>query len=86
MGVEEHPIKCLLEQRKLAHLGKEIFLRVVSLFMLELEIVAQLSIMQCKLLFNYRSIFYSNFYKNIYVNRRVENFSVTVLVLVKYKG
>lgn len=32
MGVEEHPIKCLLEQRKLAHLGKEIFLRVVSIY------------------------------------------------------
>jgi len=48
--------------------------------------VAQLSIMQCKLLFNYRNVFYSNFYKKIYVNRRVENFSVAVLVLVKYKG
>lgn len=48
--------------------------------------VAQLSIMQGKLLFNYRNVFYRKFCKNIYLNSEVKNFSVTVLVLVKYKG
>lgn len=32
MGVKEHPINCLLDQRKIAHLGKEIFLRVVCIY------------------------------------------------------
>jgi len=47
--------------------------------------VAQLRIIQCKLLLNYRNVFYRNFCKNIYLNR-IEDFSVTVSVLVKYKG
>ena len=33
MGVKEYPINCLLEQREIAHLGKEIFLRVVSFYL-----------------------------------------------------
>jgi len=44
--------------------------------------VAELSIMQDKLLFNYRTVFYINVCKNIYLNRRIENFSVTILMLV----
>lgn len=28
MGVKEYPINCLLEQREIAHLGKEIFLEL----------------------------------------------------------